>query len=84
VNAWTGPAVTSNEKGTLKRASIIDGPVGKTCQIHLVAQKGVALITELNRPDGSETWLMTCNHADGDTVSEKICRATLAGFRFTK
>jgi hypothetical protein len=64
----------------LRSASIIDGPVGKTCQIELLAPEGVALITELNRPN--ETWLMTCNHADGDAEAERVCRSTLASFRF--
>ena len=75
-------------KGTLKSAAIIDGPVGKTCQIHLLAPEGISLITELHKPGNTwltpkDVWLMTCNHADGDQGSEAICRSTLAGFRFT-
>jgi hypothetical protein len=75
--------------GTLKSAEIIDGPLGKTCQIHLAAEEGVALITELHRPGNSPQtpqaiWLMTCNHADGDAAAEATCRSTLASFRFLR
>jgi hypothetical protein len=68
--------------GALKKAAMIDGPVGRACQTHVVAPQGVALITELHRPH--ETWLMTCKHAEGDPRSEAICRRTLATFRFAK
>lgn len=73
--------------GRLLRAAIIDGPVGKTCQIHLRAPQGIALITELHLPGNTpatprDIWLMTCNHADGDASAEATCRSTLAGFRF--
>ena len=73
--------------GVLKSAQIIDGPTGKTCQIHLVASQGVAIITELNRAPNTpvspkDIWLMVCNHAEGDAAAEATCRATLAGFRF--
>jgi hypothetical protein len=73
--------------GTLLSAAIVDGPLGKTCQIHLRAPEGIALITELHRPGNTpqtpqDIWLMTCNHADGDKDAETICRSTLAGFRF--
>jgi hypothetical protein len=73
--------------GVLKSAQIIDGPAGKTCQIHLVAPEGVALITELHRPGNTRSspkdiWLMTCNHADGNAQAESACRFALSGFRF--
>jgi hypothetical protein len=73
--------------GVLKSAAIIDGPVGKTCQIRLVAPEGVAVITELHRSANTpqspkDVWLMTCNHADGDDAAEATCRSTLAHFRF--
>jgi hypothetical protein len=73
--------------GTLKSAEIIDGPVGKTCQIHLIAPQGVALITELHRPGNSRStpkdiWLMTCNHGEGNALAESACRFALSGFRF--
>lgn len=73
--------------GTLKSADIIAGPVGKTCQIQLVAPQGVAIVTELHQPGNTpstpkEIWLMTCNHSDGDEVAESVCRFVLAGFRF--
>jgi hypothetical protein len=73
--------------GTLKSAEIIDGPVGKTCQIHLVAPQGVAIITELHRPGNSRStpqdiWIMTCNHVEGNAAAESACRFALAGFRF--
>lgn len=73
--------------GVLKGALIIDGPLGKTCQVHLVAEVGVAIITELHRPGNTpltpqDIWLMTCNHADGDSAAEAVCRRTLAGIRF--
>jgi len=71
----------------LKSAQIIDGPVGRTCQIHLIAPQGVALITELHRPGNSRSapkgiWLMTCNHVDGDDLAESACRFALSGFQF--
>lgn len=83
----TGGTEAPGIEGTLKSATIIDGPVGKTCQIHLLAPEGIALITELHRPGNTPTtphdvWLMTCNHADGDKNSEAICRSTLSDFRF--
>ena len=83
----TGGSAGGGTGGTLVRAAIIDGPVGKTCQIHLRAPAGVALITELHRPGNTpaspqDLWLMTCNHADGDESAEATCRSTLAGFRF--
>jgi len=73
--------------GVLKSALIIDGPLGKTCQVHLVAPVGVAIITELHRPGNTpltpqDIWLMTCNHADGDDTAEAVCRHTLSGIRF--
>ena len=69
-------------KGRVKSARMIDGPApsGKVCQIHLVRPEGIALITELI--SSAETWLMTCNHAAGDAAAEKVCRATLAAFKF--
>ena len=74
--------------GVLKSARIIDGPVGRTCQIHLVGPDGVAIITELHRPGNTlvtpqDIWLMTCNHADGDDIAESICRSTLSAFRYS-
>ena len=73
--------------GVLKSAAIIDGPVGRTCQIHLVAPEGIAVITELHRPANTpqspkDVWLMTCNYANGNDAAEAACRSTLAGFRF--
>jgi hypothetical protein len=73
--------------GTLLSATTIDGPIGKTCQIHIRAPQGIALITELHQPGNTpatpqEIWLMTCNHGDGDRDAEAACRWTLAGFRF--
>jgi hypothetical protein len=73
--------------GTLLSASIVEGPLGKTCQIHLSAPDGIALITELPRPGNTpltpqDMWLMICNHADGDANAEAACRSALARFRF--
>jgi hypothetical protein len=84
-----GGTMTPGTGGTLKSAEIVDGPVGKTCQIHIVTREGVALITELYQPGNTpstpqDVWLLTCNYADGDALSEARCRSTLAGFRFTK
>lgn len=70
----SAPSVVSG--GTVKSASIIAGPAGPTCQIHVVSPEGVAILTEL--VGAKETWLMTCNHAEGDEQAEKNCRATLA------
>ena len=82
-----GGTVAAGTGGTLLSAAIVDGPLGKTCQIHLRAPEGIALITELFEPGNTpatpkDVWLMTCNHADGDAGAEAACRATLAGFRF--
>ncbi|MDQ3337130.1 MAG: hypothetical protein M4D80_18365 [Myxococcota bacterium] len=84
----TGGTESPGINGTLKSATIIDGPVGKACQIHLLAPEGISLITELHKPGNTlltpkDVWLMTCNHADGDQSSESTCRSTLAAFRFT-
>jgi hypothetical protein len=70
--------------GKIRSARLIDGPApsGKVCQMHLVLPEGIALITEL--VSATETWLMTCNHADGDAAAEKVCRATLSAFKFKK
>jgi hypothetical protein len=83
----TGGTDAPGTGGVLKNAQVIDGPVGKACQIHLVAPQGVAIITELDGPGNTpltpqDVWLMTCNHAEGDDVAEARCRAALAGFRF--
>jgi hypothetical protein len=83
----SGGTDSAGTSGTLKSAQIIDGPVGKTCQIHLVAPQGVAILTELHRPGNSpstpkDIWLMTCNHVDGDAAAESACRFALSGFRF--
>jgi hypothetical protein len=83
----TGGTEAPGTGGELLSAAIIEGPVGKTCQIHLRAPEGMALITELHRPGNTvltpkDIWLMTCNHADGDGSAEATCRSTLAGFRF--
>lgn len=85
----TGGTVAPGIQGTLKSTAIIDGPVGKACQIHLVTPEGASLITELHEPGNTEAtpkdvWLLTCNHEDGDQHAEAICRSTLAGFRFTR
>jgi hypothetical protein len=80
----TGKSMATGLKGQLKRAAIIPGPLGRTCQMHIVAPEGVALITELNFLLPPETWLMTCNHADGDTTAERVCKEALAGFKATK
>jgi hypothetical protein len=66
--------------GKVKGAAMIPGPRGTVCQMHIVQPQGVALMTELI--SFTETWLMTCNHADGDQQAEKVCRATLAAFKF--
>jgi hypothetical protein len=73
----------------LESAKIMDGPVGKTCQVHLVASELDALITELNKSGNTpatprEAWIMGCTYAHGDTISEATCRSTLAGFRFKR
>jgi hypothetical protein len=83
----TGGTEAPGTGGTLLSAAIIDGPVGKTCQIHLRAKEGIALMTELHMPGNTpltpkDIWLMTCNYADGDESAEATCRSTLAGFRF--
>lgn len=85
----TGGTESPGIKGTLKSTAIIDGPLGKACQIQLLAPQGILLITELHQPGNTWTtpqavWLMTCNHADGDQRAEATCRSTLAGFRFTR
>lgn len=82
-----GGALEPGTGGELKSARIVDGPVGKTCQIHLVAPQGVAILTELHLPGNTrsspkEIWLMTCNHAEGDAAAESECRVALSGFRF--
>jgi hypothetical protein len=67
----------AGEHTKVKSARIIRGPTGSTCQIQLVRDDRVAaVITELN--GRSESWLMICNHADGDAVADKICRETWA------
>ena len=73
--------------GTLKSAQVIDGPVGRGCQIHIVAPEGAALITELHLPHNTpstpkDIWLLVCNHASGDLQAEATCRTTLMGFQF--
>jgi hypothetical protein len=78
----TGASIADGVGGKVTSAALIDGPSGKVCQMRIVAPEGVALITELS--GSAETWLMTCNHADGDDGSERVCRMVLAGFRFTK
>lgn len=84
----TGKSIASDVNGKLQSASIISGPLGKTCQIHIVAPSGVSLITELNvmqeRGLPKETWLMTCNHADGDKIAQRLCKETLAALKFSK
>lgn len=84
----TGNSIASDVSGKPQSASIISGPLGKTCQIHIVAPAGVALITELNiMQEGGlpkELWLMTCNHADGDNGAQRLCKETLAGLKFSK
>ena len=72
---------------TLLSASIIDGPVGRTCQIELKAPEGMSIITELFTPGNTraapkEVWLCTCNHAEGDDAAKALCQSTVAGFRF--
>jgi len=84
----TGGTKSPGIKGTLESAAIVDGPVGKTCQIRLLAPDGISVITELHKTGNTaltpkDVWLMTCNYADGDQDSEAVCRSTLAGFRFT-
>jgi hypothetical protein len=78
----TGEAVAGGARGKLLGARLISGPAGKSCQMEISAPEGHALITELNGP--SATWLMTCNYGEGNARAEKACRATLAGFKFTK
>jgi hypothetical protein len=68
--------------GRIKSVRLIDGPApsGRVCQLHIVLPTGVALMTEL--VSSTETWLMTCNHADGDADGERVCRETFAAFKF--
>jgi hypothetical protein len=85
----TGGTVSPGTGGILRSAVIVDGPVGKACQIDILAAEGVSLVTELHQPGNTlltpkDVWLMTCNYADGDQNSEATCRSALAGFRFTK
>jgi hypothetical protein len=71
--------------GTLERAEIVDGPLGKTCQIEIRNADAIVVITELHEPQApADVWLLTCNHGDGDKDAEARCRSTLAGFRFTR
>jgi hypothetical protein len=67
-------------RGKLTAAEMIPGPRGTICQFRFVEQGLVVLVTELI--SFTETWVMTCNHAEGDAQAEKVCRATLAGFKF--
>jgi hypothetical protein len=76
----TGESTAEGVNGKLTTAALIDGPGGKVCQFRIVGPEEVGLITELISP--TDTWLMTCNHANGDAAAEKVCRATLADFRF--
>ena len=78
----TGEQLASGVKGKLLRSAIVAGPVGKACQMELVGMPGVAFITELDVP--GETWLMTCNHAEGDAAADKVCKATLAAVKVVK
>jgi hypothetical protein len=64
---------------TLRRATLVTSPVGVACQMDILAPQGVALITELDLPE--ETWLMTCNYADGDAAAEAVCKTTLGALR---
>ena len=66
--------------GKVKGTAMIPGPRGTVCQMHMVSRRGVVLATELN--SFTETWVMSCNHLDGDLQAEKVCRATLAAFKF--
>jgi hypothetical protein len=79
---WTAKSTAGGVGGKVTSAALIDGPAGKVCQMRIVAPEVVALITELI--SATETWIMTCNHADGDDGSEQVCRMVLAGFQFTK
>lgn len=76
--AMAADGIASEDGGTLRAAVIVQGPVGPSCQMSIVYPQAAALITELN--GASETWLMTCNHADGDHAAERTCRAVLASF----
>lgn len=67
------------ETGHVRTATIVEGPAGPTCQMHIVYPQAAALITELN--GASESWLMICNYADGDRTAEGVCRDVLASFR---
>ncbi len=76
----TGKSIASDVNGKLQSASIISGPLGRTCQIH----------TELNvmREGGlpNETWLMTCNHPTSNPRTKirlenpSIVRSSVAAF----
>jgi hypothetical protein len=82
----TGGTEAPGTGGTLSSATIVDGPLGKTCQIELHAPEGVALITELHEPGNTPLtpkalWLLTCNYGEGDAAAEAACRSALAGFR---
>lgn len=73
--------------GKLKSAPVVPGPLGKTCQMHIITPQDVVLITELNVMHAGileETWLMTCNHAVGDNAAEKVCKETLARLKLTE
>jgi hypothetical protein len=77
---WSAPHF-AGDKGKVKSATIVAGPAGtKSCQIHVVTPDRVAIISELT--SYTETWVMTCNHADGDAAAERVCRATFGAFKF--
>jgi hypothetical protein len=78
--------VAGEPSWTLLSTRIADGAVGKSCQVKLKAPQGLALITELHKPDNTreapkDVWLMTCNYGEGDDGAEKACLTALAGFR---
>lgn len=84
-----GGTETPGVDGTLESTAIIDGPVGKACQLRLLSHDMHTVITELHQPGNTpstpkDVWLMTCTYAEGDGRSEAACMSALAGFRFTR
>jgi hypothetical protein len=82
----TGKGLVAGEGWTLLDARVVDGALGKSCQVKLKAPQGLALITELHKADNTreapkDVWLMTCNHPEGDAEADNACSVALAGFQ---
>ena len=62
--------------------TIVDAPIGKSCQITIVRKDGHTTVHTLLRGLKNADWTMTCLFTTGDRASDDVCRRTVKTIKF--